>query len=90
MEADFPKLVREGSGKKGEIFKQMRRVIMMFKAWLRDIHHSVRNLQPYINEYNYRYNRQKIKEGILENLMQRKVQSHFIIIKNLFSKFLNQ
>ncbi len=73
MEAHFPKLVREKSGKKGENFKQMHRVIMMFKAWLRGTHHSVMNLQPYINEYTYRYNRHKMKEGIFENLMKRMV-----------------
>ncbi|MEX2564666.1 MAG: transposase [Cyclobacteriaceae bacterium] len=73
MEAYFPKLVREKSGKKGANFKQMHRVIMMFKAWLRGTHHSFRNLQPYINEYTYRYNRHKMKEGIFENLMQRMV-----------------
>lgn len=74
MEEHFPKLVREKSGKKGENFKQMHRVIMMFKAWLRGTHHAVRNLQPYINEYTYRYNRHKMKEGIFENLMQRMVE----------------
>ncbi len=49
-EAYFQRLVCEKSGKKGENFKQMHRVIMMIKAWLRVTHHSVRNLQPYINE----------------------------------------
>jgi len=73
MEAHFPKLVHEKSGKKGENFKQMYRVIMMFKAWLRGTQHSVINLQPYINEYTYRFNRYKMKEGIFENLMQRMV-----------------
>jgi hypothetical protein len=73
MEADFPNHVREKSGKKGENFNQMHRVIMMFKAWLRGTHHSVRNLQPYIDEYTYRYNRHKMKVGIFENLMQRMV-----------------
>ena len=34
MEVHFPKLSLEKSGKKGENFKQMHRVIMMFKAWL--------------------------------------------------------
>ena len=73
MEVHFPKLVSEKSGKNGENFKQMHRVIMMFKAWLRRTHHSVRNLHLYINDYTYRYNRHKMKEGILENLMQRMV-----------------
>ncbi len=53
-DSHFPKLVREKSGKKGENFKQMHRGIMMFKAWLRGTDHSVRDLQPYINEYTYR------------------------------------
>ena len=42
----------------------------MFKAWLRGTHHSVKNLQLYINEYTYRYYRHKMKEGIFENIMQ--------------------
>ncbi|MEX2566509.1 MAG: IS1595 family transposase [Cyclobacteriaceae bacterium] len=71
MESHFPNLVREKSGKKGENFKQMHRVIMMFKSWLRGTHHSVMYLQPYINEYTYRFNRHKMKEGIFENLMNR-------------------
>jgi hypothetical protein len=71
MEDHFPKLVREKSGKKGDNFKQMYLVIMMFKAWLRGTHHSFMNLQPYINEYTYRFNRHKMKEGIYKNLMKR-------------------
>jgi len=73
MESHFPNLVRKKSGKKGENFKQMHRVIMMFKSWLRGTHHSVMYLQPYINEYTYRFNRHKMKEGIFENLMKRMV-----------------
>ena len=71
MVVPFPKLVNEKSGKKGENFKQMHRVIMMFKAWQWGTHYSVRNLQPFINEYTYRYNLHKMKEGIFENLMQK-------------------
>jgi hypothetical protein len=73
VESYFPNLVREKSGKKGENFKLMHRVIMMFKSWLRGTHHSVRYLQPYINEYTYRFNRHQMKEGIFENLMRRMV-----------------
>ena len=58
---------------KGENFKQMHRVIMMFKSWLRGTHHSVMYLQPYINEYTYRFNRHKMKKGIFENPMRRMV-----------------
>jgi len=51
----------------------MHRLIMIFKTWLRGTHYSVINLQPYVNEYTYRFNRYKMKETIFENLMQRMV-----------------
>lgn len=73
MEKEFPKLVREKSEKKGKNFPQLHRSIMMFKAWLRGVHHSVRHLQAYIDEYTYRFNRHKMKEGIFENLIKRMV-----------------
>ena len=34
-------------------------------------HHSARDLQPYINEYAYRYNRHNKKDGIFANLIYR-------------------
>lgn len=74
MEAYFPKLKQEKSHKKGKNFNQMHRAIMMFKAWLRGMHHSVDNLQAYINEYTYRFNRHFMKEGIFDNLMKRMVE----------------
>ena len=73
LEAQWPKLVREKSEKKGKNFPQLHRSIMLFKAWLRGVHHSVRYLQSYINEYTYRFNRHRMKEGIFENLMKRMV-----------------
>jgi len=71
----FNNMVQEKSVKKGKNFKEMHRVIMMFKAWLRGVHHSVKYLQAYINEYSYRFNRHLMKEGIFENLMLRMVKS---------------
>ncbi|WP_187264819.1 IS1595 family transposase [Pontibacter beigongshangensis] len=73
LEEVYPRLVREKSEKKGKNFPQLHRSIMMFKAWLRGVHHSVRYLQAYINEYTYRFNRHKMKEGIFENLLKRMV-----------------
>jgi cellulose biosynthesis protein BcsQ len=64
LESEFPKVIREKSKKKGENFPQLHRSIMMFKAWLTRVHQSVLYLQAYINEYTYRFNRQKMKEGI--------------------------
>ncbi|MCP3659006.1 MAG: transposase [Bacteroidetes bacterium] len=49
----------------------MHRFIMNFKSWLRGIHHSVSQLQSYINEYTYRFNRYFMKENIFENLLTR-------------------
>lgn len=75
LETEFPKLVKEKSEKKGKNFPQLHRSIMMFKAWLRGVHHSVHYLQSYINEYTYRFNRHKMKEGIFENLMRRMISA---------------
>ncbi len=75
LEEVFPKLKREKSGPKGKNFPQLHRTIMMFKAWLRGMHHSVEHLQAYINEYSYRFNRHTMKEGIFENLVRRMMAS---------------
>jgi len=74
LEKEFPNLTREKSEKKGRNFADLHRCIMMFKAWLRGVHHSVKYLQSYIDEYTYRFNRHKMKEGIFENLMARMVE----------------
>ena len=57
LKEDFPHLEQIPSGKKGENFPDMHRAIMMFKAWLRGTHHSVKHLQSYLDEYCYRFNR---------------------------------
>jgi hypothetical protein len=41
-------------------------------------HHSVRDGQPYINEYTNWYNRHKMEEGIYANLM------HGMVVKPPF------
>lgn len=73
MEKESSNPERSKSGKKGENFKPMPRVVMMFKAWLGGTHDSVMSLQPYIKEYTYRFNRHKMKERIFENLVLRMV-----------------
>lgn len=72
---DFANMTRIKSGKKGENFPELHRVIMGFKGWLRGMHHHVDNLQAYVDEYCYRFNRNKMKEGIFENLMKRMVKA---------------
>jgi predicted RNA-binding Zn-ribbon protein involved in translation (DUF1610 family) len=70
---EFPNLIQSPSGKKGEGFPDLHRAIMGFKGWLRGVHHHATNLQAYIDEYTYRFNRNFMNTGIFENLIQRMV-----------------
>lgn len=85
LEEEFPNLTQEKSEKKGKNFPQLHRGIMMLKAWLRGVHHSVDHLQAYINEYTYRFNRHQMKEGIFENLMERMVKNEPYTYKMIIS-----
>jgi hypothetical protein len=42
-----------------------------FKAWLRGIHHHVTDLQTYIDEYSYRFNKNLMTASIFDNLIRR-------------------
>lgn len=57
----------------GKNYDAMHRFIMNLKSWLRGIHGSVRDLQPYIDEYTYRFNRHKSKGNIFNLLLKRMV-----------------
>ena len=48
-------------------FPELHRVIMNLKSWLRGVHHHVEDLQDYLNEYCYRFNRSLMKETLFEN-----------------------
>ena len=80
---DFPNLEQIPSGKKGKNFPDMHRAIMMFKAWLRGIHHSVKHLQAYLDEYCYRFNRHLMNGKIFDNLLSRVVAHNPVYSKNL-------
>lgn len=71
---DFANMKRVKSGKKGKNFPELHRVIMTFKSRLRGMHHHVQDLQEYINEYSYRFNRSFMKGNILDNLIRRMIQ----------------
>jgi hypothetical protein len=75
LKKDFANLYQVPSGKKGGNFPDLHRVIMGFKGWLRGMHHQVENLQGYIDEYCYRFNRSNMKEGIFDNLLARMVKA---------------
>lgn len=83
LSKDFPNMIRIKSGRKGSNFPELHRTIMMLKAWLRGIHHHVEDLQDYLDEYCYRFNRSFMKGEIFDNLMHRMVASPPCLIKNL-------
>lgn len=73
LKAVFKNLRQVPSGKKGENFPDLHRVIMNFKSWLRGIHHHAEYLQAYIDEYSYRFNRSAMKGKIFDNIIKRMV-----------------
>lgn len=83
LKKDFKNLKQIYSGDKGGNFSDLHRVIMNLKGWLRGIHHHVNDLQDYLNEYCYRFNRSFMKEEIFENLMVRMIKAEPCLIKNL-------
>lgn len=58
---------------KGKNFKQLHEQIMLFKIWLRGIHHkcSPQHYQAYLDEYCYRFNRRGYRKSIFHNLIER-------------------
>lgn len=85
LKKDFANLLQDLSGKKGENFGEMHRVIMGFKSWLRGMHHHAKHLQAYIDEYTYRYNRHTMKVGIFDNLMNRMMKTPPLPYKMIIS-----
>lgn len=72
---DYPGITQVKS-ENGKNFNLMHRQIMMFKGWLRGIHHKVTkgHLQAYLDEFNYRFNRLKNTDTIFNNLITRMVR----------------
>lgn len=66
----------------GKNYLELHRCIMMLKAWIRGTHHSVKNLQPYLDEYTYRFNRHFMKTGLFENLVNRMMRSEPLLQVN--------
>lgn len=71
------------SGDKGGNFPELHRSIMNLKGWLRGMHHHVNDLQDYLDEYCYRFNRSFMKEKIFDNLLKRMVFHKPCMIKNI-------
>lgn len=63
------KRLRQELSEKGKNFPEIHIQIRNFKNWLRGMHSfcEAKNLQNYINEYFYRFNRRNHRENIVEN-----------------------
>jgi hypothetical protein len=85
LKKEFVNLEQVPSGKKGENFPDLHRVIMGFKGWLRGIHHHTEYLQAYVDEYTYRFNRNFMKEKIFDNLLRRMVNGPPCTYKNIIA-----
>ena len=85
LDKEFENMTHIKSGKKGENFPELHRVIMNFKSWLRGMHHHVKDLQEYINEYTYRFNRSFMKGNIFDNLMNRMINTEPYTYKSIIS-----
>lgn len=77
---DFPKLKQEKS-EKGKRHPLMHRQVMMFKAWLRGIHHHCSHLQRYIDEFCYRFNRLKYPDSMFHSLVKTMIASQPIYLQ---------
>ena len=65
------------SAKKVESHKQINRQIMLFKHWLKGIHHkwTEKHLQAYTDEYTYRFNRRNYRKRIFHSIVKRIMNS---------------
>lgn len=87
LKKSFSGLQQIPSGKKGNNFPELHRVIMNLKSWLRGMHHHVEDLQDYLNEYCYRFNRSMMKETLFDNLLNRMMLSKPCPHKNISTDY---
>lgn len=82
LKKEYVELVQEKSNPK-QNFKLFHRQVMMVKGWLRGIHHSIKHVQAYLNEFCYRFNRRDAIDRIFHNITARMVLHKPVYIKNL-------
>lgn len=61
------------SSAKGSNFEELHKQIMLFKNWLRGIHHkcSKTHLHAYLDEYKYRFNNRNRKQWLFNDMIGR-------------------
>jgi len=65
--------IKQEASNNGKGFVLIHRQIMMFKAWLRGTHHHCTNLQRYVDEFCYKFNRLKYPDTLFHKLIERMV-----------------
>ena len=63
-------------------FRLFHRQVMMLKAWLRGIHHHAKHIQPYLDEYTWRFNN-RYNPDLFKLLVSSMLEQSAIQIKNL-------
>lgn len=81
LKGEFQNLKQEKSEPERN-FRLYHRQVMMLKAWLRGIHHSVRQLQPYLDEFVFQFN-QRNDESIFDELLSLMLSEQTLFIKKL-------
>ncbi len=82
LKKEFKNMIQVPTNANGRNFPDSFRIIFGFKAWLRGIHHKVEYVQAYIDEYTYRFNRNKIKKTGFKILIEKMVNSSPCPYKN--------
>ena len=79
------KNLKQTKSNNGKNFNVLHRFIMGLKSWLRGIHSSVRDLQSYLDEYVFRFNRHLSKGNIFNILLKRMANFNPRTYKQIFN-----
>jgi hypothetical protein len=87
LKTEFANLETKPSAK-GSNFEELHKQIMLFKNWLRGIHHkcSREHLHAYLDEYKYRFNKRNLRQWLFNDLigrMMHEVPHPYPVLKTL-------
>lgn len=82
LKIEYKQLHQQQSDPK-QNFKLFHRQVMMIRGGLRGIHHIVRNLQPYVDEFCYSFNRSNSIVKNFHNTIERMIYNKPVFINQL-------
>ncbi|GAA5222418.1 hypothetical protein GCM10025777_30490 [Membranihabitans marinus] len=89
LRLEYDVLFSKKHGKKNQMGLS-KRMLSSLKAWLRGMHGHAELLQYYLNEYSYRFNRNRMREEIFDHLLNRMVEHKPRTYKDIVSYHGNQ